>query len=68
MLFVTSVRVHRAAKEAEKSELLGLPFPNATQSCKTDSQIIQQLSQGYNKNKVPGNGVEIEVEVWVSLE
>src|SRR5256885_500900 len=33
--------------------------------CSNDSEILQKILVGYNENKVPSGGINVEVEAWI---
>ncbi|CAD6187811.1 unnamed protein product [Caenorhabditis auriculariae] len=37
----------------------------ATKNCANDSYVLKQITTGYNRHKIPGGQVDVEVEVWV---
>lgn len=66
VLFMTSVRVRFAVLAPEENVgNYSNPIWLKPEKCATDGQIVSLLTSTYNKNKIPGDGVEIEVEVWV---
>uniref|UniRef100_A0A915DV41 Uncharacterized protein n=1 Tax=Ditylenchus dipsaci TaxID=166011 RepID=A0A915DV41_9BILA len=50
------------AQRVERSSAVAAP---RNQHCSNDSHILETIFQNYNRHKIPGGQVKVEVEVWV---
>lgn len=48
-----------------ETETVTFQVERATRQCANDSHLLNMIMDGYNKNKIPGGQVSVQVEVWV---
>ena len=56
---------HAMADGAEQQRLEGSAVAGSQQQCANDSYILDKILDNYNRHKIPGGKVGVEVEVWV---
>lgn len=66
---MTPVKLNSSRKKKEAFSISSLPLNHqthdASETCANDSYILETILQNYNRHKIPGGQVTVEVEVWV---